>query len=98
MSCCKPIPPPTERGRLKRPSRRGWSFTRKLLQRTVLPQWRASSATRCRERRMPARIVLVHDDADVVEGAAAAIRAAGYDVAAFHGSLAALDALGGAQT
>lgn len=47
---------------------------------------------------MPARIVLVHDDADFVERAAAAIRSVGYDVAAFHGSLAALDAFGTAQT
>jgi DNA-binding response OmpR family regulator len=41
---------------------------------------------------MPARIVLVHDDADFREPTVAALRAAGYDVAAYNNSLAALDA------
>jgi DNA-binding NtrC family response regulator len=45
---------------------------------------------------MPARIVLVHDDTDFLVRAAAAIRAAGYDIVAFEGSMAALEALGGA--
>lgn len=47
---------------------------------------------------MPARIVLVHDDTDFLRKAAAAIRAAGYEVAAFDRSMAALDALRGAQS
>jgi DNA-binding response OmpR family regulator len=42
---------------------------------------------------MPARIVLVHDDTDFANRAAAAIRAAGYDIVAFEGSMAALEAL-----
>jgi DNA-binding response OmpR family regulator len=42
---------------------------------------------------MPASIVLVHDDADFREAAVAALRAAGYDVAAYNSSLAAFDAL-----
>jgi DNA-binding NtrC family response regulator len=47
---------------------------------------------------MPARIVLAHDDADFLRKAAAAIRAAGYEVAAFDRSMAAVDALRNAQT
>jgi CheY-like chemotaxis protein len=39
-----------------------------------------------------ARLVLVHDDTDFREPAVAALRAAGYDVAAYSSSLAALDA------
>jgi DNA-binding NtrC family response regulator len=47
---------------------------------------------------MPARIVLVHDGADFLRKAAAAIRAAGYEVAAFDRSMAALDALRNGQS
>ena len=46
---------------------------------------------------MPARVVLVHDDADFREQAASALRDAGYDVVEFPGSLAALSALGAAE-
>jgi DNA-binding NtrC family response regulator len=42
---------------------------------------------------MPARVVLVHDDIDFREQAAAALRDAGHDVKAFSGSMAALSAL-----
>jgi DNA-binding NtrC family response regulator len=47
---------------------------------------------------MPARIVLVHDNADFLDRAAAAIRAAGYDVATYNASMPALAALEAAQT
>lgn len=47
---------------------------------------------------MPARIVLVHDNPDFLARAEAAVRAAGYDVATYSSSLAALDALEAAQT
>jgi DNA-binding NtrC family response regulator len=47
---------------------------------------------------MPARIVLVHDGSDFLRKAAAAIRAAGYEVAAFDRSMAALDALRNGQS
>jgi DNA-binding response OmpR family regulator len=42
---------------------------------------------------MPARILLVHDDAEFREPALAALRAAGYDVTAYAASLPAFDAL-----
>lgn len=42
---------------------------------------------------MPARIVIVHDDPQFLEPAVAALQLAGYDVAAFSGSMAALPAL-----
>jgi DNA-binding NtrC family response regulator len=47
---------------------------------------------------MPARIVLVHDDLAVLEEIAAALRAAGHEVATFSGSMEALDALEDAET
>lgn len=46
---------------------------------------------------MPARIVVVHDDPGFIENTAAALRAAGHDVAAYLNSLAALEALEAAQ-
>ena len=42
---------------------------------------------------MPACIVFVHDDPGFAEPAVAALRAAGYDVVAFHDSMAAIYAL-----
>jgi DNA-binding NtrC family response regulator len=47
---------------------------------------------------MPARIVLVHDDQKFLDAAATALRRAGYEVAGFLGSMAALDALQEAKT
>lgn len=47
---------------------------------------------------MPARIVVVHDDPGFIEDAAAALWAAGYDVAAFSDSMTALLALEAAQS
>jgi DNA-binding response OmpR family regulator len=47
--------------------------------------------------RMPARIVVVHDDRDFIEATAMALRAAGYDVAAFLDPMAAHIALDAAQ-
>lgn len=47
---------------------------------------------------MPLRIVLIHDDMDFLQTAAAGLRAAGYDVTAYNASLAALDALEAAPT
>jgi DNA-binding response OmpR family regulator len=42
---------------------------------------------------MPARVILVHDDPEVLEPATAALRVAGHDVAAFADSMAAISAL-----
>jgi DNA-binding NtrC family response regulator len=42
---------------------------------------------------MPARIVLVHDDADFLDAAGTALRQAGYEIACFSGSMEGLQAL-----
>ena len=42
---------------------------------------------------MPARIVVAHDDPEFRETTVTALQAAGYDVIAFDGSMAAIDAL-----
>jgi DNA-binding NtrC family response regulator len=42
---------------------------------------------------MPARVVIVHDDPAFLDPAVAALRLAGYDVAAFSDSMAAISAL-----
>ena len=47
---------------------------------------------------MPARVVLVHDDADFVDLATTAIKAEGYSVAAFLDPFKALNALDAAKT
>lgn len=47
---------------------------------------------------MPARVILVHDDSAFVSEAAAALHAAGIEVATFTDPMAALDAAEGART
>src|SRR5947208_1258165 len=46
---------------------------------------------------MPARVVVVHDDADFVERTVSALQAAGYDVAAFTDTMVALSSLEAAE-
>ena len=46
---------------------------------------------------MTARLVVVHDDPSFLDGTVAALQGAGYDVAAFSQSMAALGALESAQ-
>jgi DNA-binding response OmpR family regulator len=47
---------------------------------------------------MSARVVVVHDDPELLEGITAALRGAGYTVAPFHDAMAALGALEGGQS
>jgi CheY-like chemotaxis protein len=49
------------------------------------------------ECRMPARIVVVHDDPEFVASTVAALRAAGHDVVAYTSSMSAIEALEAAQ-